>query len=489
MKKMVVFFFIGAMLLTGCNLPQAASPTAQPVGTGPVTALPATLPAIDPTITPMATPTEDLARYDLLIVAPAEFAAALTPLIEHKNRTGMPAKLVTLDEVDKLCPGRDQAEQVKRCLAMYQKDKGIRYAMLVGNAAVFPVRYTMADIDTPEVFNTAYYGTDLYYADLYKADGSFDDWDSNGNGIYGEIGGEMRPGLLNIDHVDLNPDIAVGRVPASDAAEVATYVNKVIGYELSAYHATWAKRLLLISSSSFDSSYCNYQETVAGFFPSGMDLVRLYAPGNPCASTQPPDAADILQNMNQGAGLVSYIGHGNMDLWADAVSVKDIADVQNEKQLSIVFAGGCGTGTFTIGAPGGPYVDINGQVHAGAQAGETFASIPPPPAVLQPDNAEGMMKYMLVQSPAGAVDYIGAITGAQFPALFDLNTTFFKAIANGDPTVGDAWNSAIRGYYALNQFDESYTNADWYILARFHQPWKFLLFGDPSLRIGGVPAS
>ncbi len=485
MNRPILIACIGLLVLTGCNLPLAAPVPA--TTTGAATALPATPP---PAASAPATsaPTDDLAHYDLLIVAPAEFAAALGPLVDHKNQTGMPARLVTLEEIYKRCGGKDLAEQVKRCLADFQKKNGIRFALLVGSAAVFPVRYTMEDINTPAVFNTAYYGTDFYYADLYRADGTFDDWDSNGNGIYGEVGGEMRPGRLNIDQVDLNPDIAVGRVPASTAVEVATYVAKVIQYETGAYHSDWAKRLLLISSASFDSVYCRNQERVVNLFPAGTQLVRLYPDGNPCTQTPPPDAANILAQMDQGAGFVSYIGHGNMDLWADAVTVKDMVGVHNESRLPIVFAGGCGTGTFTVGAPGGPYLDIFGQQHAGAEWGELFASMPPQPAVLQPNNAEGMMKFMLVQSPAGAVDYIGAITGAQFPILFDLNTAFFKAIAEGTPTVGEAWNAAIREYYVLNKFDETYTNADWSVLAQFRQPWIFLLFGDPSLRIGGVPA-
>lgn len=480
MKRLILLAIIGTLALAGCNLPQAAPGTA---------IVPATLQPATPALTlTLPTPTEDLAHYDLLVVAPAGFADALAPLVAFKNRTGMPARLVTLEEIYQRCSGRDQAEQVKRCLADFQKKNGIRFVLLVGSAAVLPVRYTMEDINTPAVFNTAYYGTDFYYADLYHEDGSFDDWDANGNGIYGEVGGEMRPGPLNIDQVDLNPDIAVGRVPASYAIEVQTYVAKDIAYETGAYGAGWAKRLLLISSASFDPNYCQNQEQVAALFPTGMDLVRLYPPGNPCARTSPPDAADILDEMDKGVGFASYIGHGDMDLWADAVSVKDVVNMHNEKTLPIVFAGGCGTGTFTVGAPGGPYLDVSGREHAGAEGGEIFSSMPPQPAVLQPNNAEGMMKFMLVQTTGGAVAYIGAITGAQFPALFDLNTAFFEAVASGNATVGEAWNSAIRRYYVLNQFQESYTNADWYVLAQFRQPWIFLLFGDPSLRIGGVAA-
>ncbi len=482
MKRL--FVLAGIVLLAACNLPSGTQVPAAITGPNntPIQA------ATDTPVPPASAPTPDLAHYELLVVAPARFASLLQPLVDHKNRTGMPARLATLEAIYKTCAGKDEAEMVKRCLAAYQKTNGIRYALLVGGASLFPVRFNMADINTPAVFNTAYYGTDFYYADLYRADGSFDDWDANANGIYGEIGGEMRPGLLNIDNVDLAPDIAVGRLPAMNETEVETYVAKVILYETGAYHSEWAQRLLLISSSSFDAGNCKLQQEVAGMFP-GMELVRLYPDGNPCLPTRPPDAADIIAELERGAGLVSYIGHGDTSLWADAVTIKDMMGVHNEKTLPIVFAGGCGTATFTVGAPGGPYIDIQGVKHPGAEYGEVFSAMPPPPAPIQPENVvDGMMKYMLVQTPSGAVAYIGAITGAQFPALFDLNSAFFQAIAKGDPAVGDAWNSAIRQYYRVNQFDESYTNADWYVLARFHQPWKFLLFGDPSLRIGGVAA-
>jgi hypothetical protein len=78
------------------------------------------------------------------------------------------------------------------------------------------------------------------------------------------------------------------------------------------------------------------------------------------------------------------------------------------------------------------------------------------------------------------------VTGGQTMGI-DLNRTFFYAIADGSPTVGEAWNTAIREYYKMRHFQTSYDHADWAVLADFHQPWKFMLFGDPSLRIGGIP--
>jgi hypothetical protein len=425
----------------------------------------------------------------LLIVTPKAFLDPMRRLAEWKTSTGIPAGLLILEEVDRMCDGRDAPERIKRCLAMYQQKSGIRYAMLAGDGDQFPIRWTMADIVGPTVGNAAFYPADLYYADLYKADGSFDDWDSNGNGFYGEIGGEIRSGPLNIDNADLNPDIAVGRAPVSTAAEAAIYVEKVISYETLASNADWAHKLLAISSGGYMADDCSRQEEMLALLPAGWEITRLYTAGNPCRTTPDLTADSIVNALNQGAGLVSFVGHGNMDLWADAVSVKDFARVENAKQLPVIFSGGCGTATFTAYPPGGPYLDVNGIHHDGGEFGESFTGTPPPPAPIQTaDNLDGMMEFSLVQTPNGVVVYIGAVTGAQFPAMFDVNRLFFEGIVNAGLRAGDAWNYAIRQYYQLHTFRKDYDHADWYILAEFHQMWKFMLFGDPSLRIGGAAA-
>ncbi len=95
---------------------------------------------------------------------------------------------------------------------------------------------------------------------------------------------------------------------------------------------------------------------------------------------------------------------------------------------------------------------------------------------------------MTTGSPAGAVTYIGAITGSQGYAL-DLNRIFFEGLTQNKTTVGDLWMYMIQRYYEANTFPETVDPPDWTVLASFHQPWKFILFGDPSLRIGGVPLS
>lgn len=475
------------LLIPACNL-QARTESPAP---SPTRETAASLPNPTQTLEPSPTAAEESSPpgdpYELLIVTPAEFLEPMRKLADWKTATGISARILTLEDVDRICKGRDAPERIKTCLALYEKQSGIRYAMLVGDGDKFPIRWTQADIVGPTVGNTAYYPADLYYADLYTKDGAFDEWDSNGNGLFGEIGGEIRSGPLNIDSVDLNPDIAVGRAPVSTLTEALQYADKVIGYESGAYGAAWAHRLLAISSGGYLPDDCQRQEDMLTLIPGAWEVVKIYYAGNPCRKTSELTADNIITELNNGVGLVSFLGHGDMDVWFDAVTIKDFARVENAARLPVIFSGGCGTATFTAGPPGGPYEDVNGVHHIGGSAGEIFDSIPPAPAPLQrADNAEGMMEFSLVQTPSGVVIYVGAITGSQFPAMFDVNEFFFEGIVRAGPRVGDAWNYAIRKYYEVHLFEKEYDHVDWYVLADFHQVWKFMLFGDPSLRIGGV---
>ncbi len=153
----------------------------------------------------------------LLIITPIQFVSPLHFLKLHKERTGTPTTIVTLDVVYQEYAGRDEAEKVKQCIALFHQKQGIRYVLLAGDSDVFPVRYTKTDREDGKAFNSAFYPTDLYYAALYKEDGSFDDWDGNHNGYFGELHGETHSGPINIDHVNLTPRVGVGRIPASSS--------------------------------------------------------------------------------------------------------------------------------------------------------------------------------------------------------------------------------------------------------------------------------
>lgn len=482
-------FLIGIFLLASCNFPLLNDSTVVPLQTSTAEL---TLPPPVPTATPTATEAphamDSAEPFQLAILTPAEFVSVLQPLADYKNQTGISTRIITLEEIYTKCNGRDQAEQVKTCLAQLAQVNGIHYAMLVGDMDKFPVRFTKADRDAPEAGYTAFFPTDLYYADLFKADGSFDNWDADDDGYYGEICGEITTCPLNSDLVNLAPDIAVGRVPASNEKEVAIYVQKVITYESTASASAWAKTVLFVATNTWVDGSCKGEDDLAGGLPAGYQTIKLYEEGSSCPATDVLSTQTLLGAFNAGVGFVSYIGHGDNTQWWGYMTINDVFSLTNYASPAIVFSTGCGTSEFGPRPPADPYLDAGGIQHAGTDAGETFNDVPPPPANLQADYINGFGEAMSVQSEGGAVIYIGAITGAQ-PYSIELNNRFFEALSAGKTTVGDMWIYMVNTYYQNNAFPEYVDPPDWTVLARFHQPWKFMLFGDPSLRVGGVPAS
>jgi hypothetical protein len=453
-----------------------------------------------------ADPIKPEGNCDLVIITPPEFISALTSLKEHKNNTGIITKIISLEDIYTSYKGRDEAEKVKYFLADYSKTAGLKYAMLVGDADKFPIRFTKTDRATAAAFDTAYYGADLYYADLFKADGSFDDWDNNKNGFFGELAGETKTGPLNVDKVDLVPDIAVGRVPASNADEVARYAAKVISYENDGSKSSYINDILLVSTKdpSLSELFCGNQDKIAKELLKSKNVTKLYdldkeffdnkwqqkyTPGEYdkiLAEKVSVNAGTINDYLNKGIGFLSYMGHGNKDVWANIYTTEYVSSLNNSGKPTIIFTGGCGTAEFATLPPYSAYLDINGVYHQGTNNGEVFTQTPPQPACIQQENnPESLAEYFTVYYDVGAVGYLGFITGAQGYAA-TLNYGFFEGIKNGKPTLGDIWNYMTKQYYKVEKFPSTISSPDWWIVAGFHQPWKLFLFGDPSLRIGSA---
>lgn len=95
--------------------------------------------------------------------------------------------------------------------------------------------------------------TDLYYSSLigpnYGLPGRHD-WDLLDNGIYGQ-----HTDGADIDGVEYQADVSVGRAPVASLAEADAFVTKVIAYEQfrrpdgSGLDLSWPSRMLLVSSN------------------------------------------------------------------------------------------------------------------------------------------------------------------------------------------------------------------------------------------------
>ena len=141
---------------------------------------------------------------DLLVIAPRPFGTALNDFVAFK-KTRLPTELVLLDDVLAASTGADDAEKLKRFLYERWRAGKLAYVLLAGDADVLPVRYMTLDRVTPAAFDYAFYPSDLYYADLARADGSFDDWNVQHGGFHATYFGEVRGGRTKANRSTLMP--------------------------------------------------------------------------------------------------------------------------------------------------------------------------------------------------------------------------------------------------------------------------------------------
>jgi hypothetical protein len=193
----------------------------------------------------------------------------------------------------------------------------------------------------------------------------------------------------------------------------------------------------------------------------------------------------LLALLGEGVSLVVHTGHGTDTSWQGCFSVQSLDRLANADRLPVMISAGCSTAAFAPLAPYAGYVDVDGGEHPGTDRGEVFSAPPPPPAPYQKGryNPTGLGEQLLRRGPNGAVAYIGCNTGSQ-PCALTLVEGFVLALAETrEPRLGDCWTSAVSYYYDRERLDKLVPTPDWYPASIFFQGMKFMLFGDPTLRL------
>ena len=188
-------------------------------------------------------------NQDLLIITAPAYKDELQQLKTHKENHGISSTLVSTDEIT--TNGADLQEKIKKYI--YEQDSP--YVLLVGGYRDFFGR-NKPELQLPlrwvdYTFAEAGFVSDLYYADTTYYNEmtdtyEFDDWDSNGNGKYGESS------WTAYDDLDLMPDVALGRLACRSEEEVNTMINKIITYEnTDNTNENWFKRIMTATGDDF----------------------------------------------------------------------------------------------------------------------------------------------------------------------------------------------------------------------------------------------
>ena len=224
-------------------------------------------------------------------------------------------------------------------------------------------------------------------------------------------------------------DLAVGRFPAQTPADMRAMVQKTIAFEKSRPAGDWIERMLFVADDD-STNFNNFNEDHIAMLPPNIMAENLViAPDRDVRQ-------ELLTKLNEGRGLVSYMGHGAIDIWAQEEIFKneDVPALRQDGRLGIFLVWACLNGYF--------------QHPSKRSLGET----------------------LLITPDKGAVAGLFP-TGQTFPDdQWVMADALFGEMLFSQPTIGEAFMGAARTLSPEYDRQRDIINT-------------FLLLGDPALQL------
>jgi hypothetical protein len=246
-----------------------------------------------------------------------------------------------------------------------------------------------------------------------------------------EYGGETSG---DIDFVQVNqdswPDVAIGHIPARNAAHVNTLVDKILNYEMNLPAADQYQSLMAIADSQDPSFQADAQEFLNYF--SGPDYsTTMYAP-----PADTPDANVTITNyLKANNWLVAYFGHGSLNMWGKdrLFTSADVNQLDQQESLPVILNFTCLTGLYTH-----PEVESLAETFLWQPRGGAVAVLAPSSLTLPTDQSllSNVLAKLLAENPQKTLGEIHLLARRQVPidsqGMRDVLQTFMLF---GDPAL------------------------------------------------------
>lgn len=350
-------------------------------------------------------------RAALIILAPTNLLAASQPLVAYRNQQGLETKLVSLESVyNEFDYGLREPEAIGDFLAYAWQAWTVppKYVLFVGNG-------------TYDYRNRLGYGDNLLPPLMIPS-------------LYGLVPSDSAYGLVGSGAA---LPIVVGRLPVTNSVQLMALINKLETYEQTP--AVSPEALLLAdladpAAGDFPADMGQVQATLASGFTNVMIL-----PDNTSSNTAVMRTL-LLSNLNSGAELFCYLGHGAAQRLGNSgyLTTSDVPGLTNTTRLPLVSAITCLAGFFA-----------------------------------QPGYA-GLAQTLTLPANSGAIAVYSASGFSLDSDASELNLGLMANLASGTPgRLGDFLGPAMSEY---NQ------------TAHFTPLGMYNLLGDPSLIVHGTPA-
>ncbi|MEI7661653.1 MAG: C25 family cysteine peptidase [Bacteroidota bacterium] len=253
-----------------------------------------------------------LAEYgNLLVICYGPFMNAMRPYVAWKQAEGYRTEMISKDSAG------NTAAAIKSFIANYYATKGLTHVLLVGDSPQIPT--------------------------------------NTGNGLGGPSDNAYGY-LAGNDHY---ADVFVGRFSAETEEQVQTQVQRTLDYEENPQFLTddWYTTVIGIGSdqgpgddNEMDFEHIRNQQTklLAYTYTSNPELFDGSQGGNDAPGN--PTPAMVSTEVNNGAGLILYTGHGSNTSWGTSgFSNTNVNQLTNAGKLPFIWSVACVNGNFTAG--------------------------------------------------------------------------------------------------------------------------------------------
>ena len=242
---------------------------------------------------------DETRQADLLILTTDALAPALAPLVEQRQAEGLTVAIVPIEELyDEFAYGENGPEAIRAFLRYTHQawdEPAPRYVLLVGEATSdyygFLANHPERPIAPPENIIPPFMVPVA---------------------VSGETVSDSR--LTDLDH-DMLPDLAIGRWPVDSLAAVEQLVERTIAYEGGS-----APRRALFAADGTSRQFLTLTERLLQESQFPQEQIELL---HGATSSQ------VAASWNEGAWLVTYTGHGSLELWGkeDLFSVDAVSEL------------------------------------------------------------------------------------------------------------------------------------------------------------------
>lgn len=258
-------------------------------------------------------------RADYLVIGPRSFLAEAGPLLELRRSEGLRVMAVPVEEIfAEFGFGESRPEAVRDFLSYayhHWKEPAFRYVLLLGDGTYDYKNYLGLNGSNPVpplLIKTSY---------LWTA---------------------SDPRLAAINGEDELPDLAIGRLPASTRAEARLLVEKIVAYERGSRGGSPV--VLIADNSDRAGNFASHAEELSREVIPDSEVKKIYLGELGVPTTREA----ILSAFDDGASLLSYLGHGGIHLWADEnlLNIGQVSSLAAQPDQPLVLTMNCLNGYF-----------------------------------------------------------------------------------------------------------------------------------------------